>query len=288
MPTHNFNKEQLNTMYWDQWLSQEQMAQQLGVHRLDISDALKAFGIPQRVSESSRKRTLVERNGHVHWNIHVNGKPVPEHRYIVENELGLAVPAKSQVHHKDGNCLNNHPLNLVVLTQAEGKKLNAEAYARLPWFFNHMVHAYLIAHRSSCARLSVGCVITSFDLDQVYAFGLNGNAKQLKNDCDSPEPGRCGCVHAEANALIKCSERDKTKIVFATHSPCLACAKLLINSGVSYVFYGKAYRDTTPLQLLHHSGVRTCPYPIVFEPDQFGGVKIERVPPSQVIQKAGL
>jgi deoxycytidylate deaminase len=74
---------------------------------------------------------------------------------------------------------------------------------RIPLEEVFMRMAEELAKRSTCARNQVGSVITTADLTQVLGIGFNGNARGLPNRCDSSEPGRCGCIHSEANALIK-------------------------------------------------------------------------------------
>ena len=64
--------------------------------------------------------------------------------------------------------------------------------------------AHTLAQRSTCARLQVGTVITSTDFRKVLAVGYNGNATGLPNCCDRDEPGNCGCLHSEENAVINC------------------------------------------------------------------------------------
>src|SRR5690349_21058948 len=61
-----------------------------------------------------------------------------------------------------------------------------------------------LSRRSTCRRLRVGTVISSVDFRSVYALGYNANATGLPNQCDSDEPGHCGCLHSEANAIINC------------------------------------------------------------------------------------
>ena len=114
-----------------------------------------------------------------------------------------------------------------------------------------------LADRSTCRRLNVGTVITSTDYRKVLAVGYNGNATGLNNDCDSDEPGNCGCLHSEENAVINCdSPRHVDKIVFVTHLPCVACAKRLINLGnVKQVFYGEDYRLRDSLEILMKVGI---------------------------------
>jgi dCMP deaminase len=114
-----------------------------------------------------------------------------------------------------------------------------------------------LAVRSTCSRLNVGTVITSTDYRKVLAVGYNGNATGLPNHCDREEPGNCGCLHSEENAVINCdSPRLVEKIVFVTHLPCVTCAKRLINLGnVRQVYYGEDYRIRDSIELLESVGI---------------------------------
>lgn len=117
--------------------------------------------------------------------------------------------------------------------------------------------AHTLAERSTCTRLNVGTVITSTDYRKVLAVGYNGNAAGLPNTCDRHEPGNCGCLHSEENAVINCdSPRAMEKHVFVTHLPCAACAKRLINlGGVKKVFYRTEYRATESLEIFKLVGI---------------------------------
>ncbi len=117
-----------------------------------------------------------------------------------------------------------------------------------------------LAKRSTCARSRVGSVITTGDLTQVLGIGYNGNARGLPNGCDSPEPGKCGCLHSEANALIKAGAQVEGKIMFVTMAPCVMCAKMVVNSNVRRVYYRDAYRDPAGLDVLAQAGVETRRY----------------------------
>jgi dCMP deaminase len=118
--------------------------------------------------------------------------------------------------------------------------------------------ARALAERSTCRRLQVGTVITSTDFRKVLAVGYNGNAAGLPNTCDSDEPGNCGCLHSEENAVINCdSPRYVEKFVFVTHLPCPMCAKRLINLGnVRAVYYEKDYRSEEAIGLFEQAGIR--------------------------------
>ncbi len=129
----------------------------------------------------------------------------------------------------------------------------------------YMKLAVSMAERSTCLRtnsagnlMKVGCAITTPDFRKVIAVGYNGNASGLPNKCDSAEVGACGCIHAEANAVINCDvPRATPKIVFATHLPCVACAKMIINlGGVERVYYLNDYRIRASLTLFDEVGIR--------------------------------
>jgi dCMP deaminase len=131
---------------------------------------------------------------------------------------------------------------------------------RIPLEEVYMRMAEELAKRSTCARSQVGSVVTTGDLTQVLGIGYNGNAKGLPNACDSAEPGRCGCLHSEANCLIKAGAHVEGKLMFVTMSPCVMCAKMIVNSNVRRVYYRTAYRDPAGIDVLGQGGVETCLY----------------------------
>jgi dCMP deaminase len=154
---------------------------------------------------------------------------------------------------KDGVPANTHPLNLL----PDGEEADT---GRIPLYEVYMRMAEELAKRSTCARLQVGTVVTDAMLQNVLAIGYNGNARGLPNRCDSTVPGQCGCIHSEINALVKAPGTVRDKVVFVTNSPCVMCAKLMINSGVSHVFYRRAYRDPSGVELLASAGVTPVSY----------------------------
>jgi dCMP deaminase len=122
----------------------------------------------------------------------------------------------------------------------------------------YMDFAFSIARRSTCSRLKVGTVITTTDFRKVLAVGYNGNASGLPNRCDRPEPGNCGCLHSEENAVINCdSPRSVEKYIFVTHLPCSQCAKRLVNLGnVRRVYYSTEYRLIEAIEILERCGIK--------------------------------
>lgn len=118
--------------------------------------------------------------------------------------------------------------------------------------FQRMAH--LIAERSPCIRLHVGCIITDEALDNVLGIGYNGPCHGAPNICDRTEPGNCGCVCAEANALTKADWRPRRR-AFVTHLPCFRCAKLLVNAGIISVHVEHDYTYQETKEIFQKAGV---------------------------------
>lgn len=135
---------------------------------------------------------------------------------------------------------------------------------RIPFESIYMGLALGLAARSTCKRLKVGAVIVSSDYSRVFGIGYNGNASGLPNTCDSKEPGNCGCLHAEDNALLKTNVGSEVdKIVFVSHAPCAYCAKRLVNKGgVRHVYYAELYRSDSGLKVLESAGIPHSHYPL--------------------------
>ena len=141
---------------------------------------------------------------------------------------------------------------------------------RPEWDEIWMEFAHTLAKRSTCRRLAVGCVVVSFDSSLVLGLGYNGGAKGQNNDCLSDEPGKCGHLHAEINALIKTNYRDAApKRVYITTSPCYSCSVALVNANVQEVVFDTLYRDTTGLGLLAQAGIAVRQFPEKGLPERY-------------------
>jgi dCMP deaminase len=160
--------------------------------------------------------------------------------------------------YKDGVSANTHPLNLAQVPDDFVAAI--DEVTRPPLYEVYMRMAEELANRSTCARLQVGTVLTDGSLEHVVAIGYNGNVRGFPNRCDSDEVGRCGCIHSEMNALVKSPGDLPDKVAFVTASPCVMCAKLMVQAKVSYLFYRQAYRDPSGLDVLERAGVVTVHY----------------------------
>jgi dCMP deaminase len=156
---------------------------------------------------------------------------------------------------RDGVPENTHPLNLL-----EGPGDQVPEVTRPPLYEVYMRMAEELAKRSSCVRLQVGTVLTDSDLENVVAIGYNGNAKGFPNRCDTDQAGACGCIHSEQNALVKAPGHLRGKVAFVTASPCVMCAKLMIQANVTHLFYREAYRNPEGINVLKQGGVTVVHY----------------------------
>lgn len=137
------------------------------------------------------------------------------------------------------------------------------APARIPLEEVYMRLAEELARRSTCRRRSVGAVITSADLTRVLGVGYNGGARGINNECltpGGPDDPCATCIHAETNAIAKAGAVEPGKWAMITHSPCVLCATLLINSNVAHVLYRREYRDRAGVDLLHRAGIDARQY----------------------------
>jgi dCMP deaminase len=133
-----------------------------------------------------------------------------------------------------------------------------EKRIRPSWDEVWMGLATTLALRSTCDRLSVGCVIVTMDNQSVLGVGYNGGPKGISNECLSSEPGKCGHLHAEINALIKSdySSPNAGKKMYVTNQPCYMCAVAIINANILEVIYKEPYRLVDGLELLQRAGIK--------------------------------
>lgn len=109
--------------------------------------------------------------------------------------------------------------------------------------------ASTLALRATCKKLSVGCILTDCE-GRILSAGYNGVAAGRRHCGDGYEcKGPCEATHAESNAIISChAPRTMIHTCYTTWSPCLACAKQLIQTGCVEIIYSEPsleLRDTT-------------------------------------------
>jgi dCMP deaminase len=123
--------------------------------------------------------------------------------------------------------------------------------------------AQIVAQQSHCVRKKVGALLVSSEGNNILSYAYNGAPSGFDNCCEDHDGlTKSTTIHAELNAIAKAAKlghSTKDSILFVTLSPCVNCAVLLLQSGISEIYYSEAYKDLTGLELLSASGI-TCHY----------------------------
>ena len=139
-------------------------------------------------------------------------------------------------------------------TGSEGQEYSAkqEAFDR-----RYLRMARIWAENSYCIRRKVGALLVKDRM--IISDGFNGTPIGFENICEDEE-GRSKpyVLHAEANAISKVarsSNNSEGATLYITASPCLECAKLIIQAGIVRVVYGENYRLMDGIELLRRAGI---------------------------------
>ena len=121
----------------------------------------------------------------------------------------------------------------------------------------YMRMAAIWAENSYCKRRQVGALIVKDKM--IISDGYNGTPSGFENICED-ENGETKpyVLHAEANAITKvaCSHNSSLgATMYVTTSPCIECAKLIIQAGIKRVVYNQKYRRTDGATLLERAGL---------------------------------
>lgn len=119
-----------------------------------------------------------------------------------------------------------------------------------------------IAKMSHAKRLQVGALIAKSD-GIILAYGYNGMPSGMENECEYEDKTKPEVIHAEANAILKCAREGhstKDAWLFLTHSPCIECAKMILQSGITSVVYRTKYKDNRGLLLLKQHQITIYEY----------------------------
>lgn len=117
--------------------------------------------------------------------------------------------------------------------------------------------AHIWAENSYCTRRKVGALIVKDKM--IISDGYNGMPSGFPNVCEGEDGLTLPCVlHAEANAITKIARSGNNSdgaTLYVTDSPCIECAKLIIQAGIRRVVYARSYRLTDGLDLLLKAGI---------------------------------
>ncbi len=142
---------------------------------------------------------------------------------------------------------------------------------RPSWDEYFMEMAAVTAKRSTCLRRQVGAVIVKDK--HIVATGYNGAPRGLDH-CGEREDGclriakgvpsgekheLCRALHAEQNAIIQAATLGQSiegAVIYITHQPCVICAKMIINAGISRIVVREGYPDELAVEILREAGIR--------------------------------
>jgi dCMP deaminase len=133
--------------------------------------------------------------------------------------------------------------------------------ARPSWDEYFMATALLIAARSSCGRLHVGCVLVSGGdrRNRILAAGYNGFLPGAPHTSRVRDGHEQVTVHAEQNAVVDAARRGASiegAVAYISHFPCINCTKVLAAAGVSAIRYHFDYsNDPLVLELLAEANI---------------------------------
>lgn len=128
----------------------------------------------------------------------------------------------------------------------------------------------IAATGSTCLRRKVGAVIVKDG--KILSIGYNGapidcseckTTGCIRQQLNVPSGERhelCRAIHAEQKALIKAKEPVKGATLYCTTFPCVICAKLLIEAGISKIYYKEGYADHLSDLMLQESPVEVIQY----------------------------
>ena len=148
--------------------------------------------------------------------------------------------------------------------------------SRPSWHDYFMQIAVLVAKRSTCTRRSVGAIIVKDK--RILSTGYNGAPSGIRHCAETgclrelmkvPSGERhelCRGIHAEQNAIIQAAYHGvsiRTAALYCTNLPCSICAKMIINAGISEIYYQSGYADAMSGQMLAEAGVPVLHIPSV-------------------------
>lgn len=117
--------------------------------------------------------------------------------------------------------------------------------------------AQVWAQNSYCIRRKVGAIIVKDRM--IISDGYNGTPSGFENICeDESNTTKPYVLHAEANAISKVAKSTNNSdgaTLYVTSSPCLECAKLIIQSGIKRVVFSDLYRIDDGVKLLQRAGI---------------------------------
>ena len=114
-----------------------------------------------------------------------------------------------------------------------------------------------ISKMSYANRLQVGAILVKDH--SIISYGYNGMPYNFPNECETNNITNIEVLHAESNAIAKIAKSpysSENSSIYVTTSPCIECAKLIIQSGITSVYFDNLYRNIDGLKLLIKANIK--------------------------------
>ena len=132
-------------------------------------------------------------------------------------------------------------------------------FPKLKYVNFYMTTAHEAAKMSHAKRLQVGAVIVKDN--RIVSYGYNGTPAGFSNVCEDEDgKTKSEVLHAESNALLKAAASPESTAgagLYLTHSPCMDCAKMIVQANLGYVVFNEKYRDDKGIKFLQDMGIAT-------------------------------
>lgn len=144
---------------------------------------------------------------------------------------------------------------------------------RPSWDSYFMEITQVVATRSTCLRRQVGALLVREK--RILSSGYNGSPRGLahclqvgclREEMNIPSGQRqelCRGLHAEQNAIVHAAYHGINiagSVLYVTHQPCIICAKMIINAGITKVIFAGEYPDQISIELLDQAGIDLVPF----------------------------
>ncbi|MGN9178241.1 deoxycytidylate deaminase [Segatella copri] len=132
-----------------------------------------------------------------------------------------------------------------------------ELYKQTKLDLRYLRMARIWAENSYCKRRQVGALVVKDKM--IISDGYNGTPSGFENVCEDNNVTKPYVLHAEANAITKLarsSNNSEGSTLYVTASPCIECAKLIIQSGIKRVVYAEKYRLDDGIKLMQRAGIK--------------------------------
>ena len=120
----------------------------------------------------------------------------------------------------------------------------------------YLAMAEIWSQNSYCKRRQVGALLVKDKM--IISDGYNGTPSGFENECEDNDVTKPYVLHAEANAITKVARSNNSSqgaTLYVTSSPCIECAKLIIQAGIVRVVFSENYRVEDGINLLKRAEV---------------------------------